>query len=117
MERLEFLSKVRGRQGVLLAMFLPVAVFAGTAAVPHQAGRLTIRFDQYSPLSSTQALTERMKVSIKTGPIDKHYYAIQEESFEVYVPGAYEPNTPFGLLVWVSPSPAAASSFTRAFAG
>lgn len=105
MEGLDFLSKVRRRQAVLLAMFLQAALFAGTATVPHQAGRLTIRFDQYSPLSSTQALTERMKVSIKTGPIDKHYYAIQEESFEVYVPGAYEPNTPFGLLVWVSPSP------------
>lgn len=105
MKRLDFHNPMNEWHVVLLAMFLSAVVFAGAETVPHQTGRFVVQFDQYSPLSSTEALMERMKVSIKPGSIDKHYYAIKEESFEVYVPGAYEPNTPFGLLVWISPNP------------
>ncbi len=35
----------------------------------------------------------------------KHEYDIRKESFEVYVPDSYDANTPFGLMVWISPSP------------
>jgi hypothetical protein len=90
---------------VLFAAFLLSAVVAAAASLPHQKGRFTAVFDRHSPLSDSESISKRLRIPAKPGPINKHHYAIQDESFEVYVPDTYDPNTPFGLLVWISANP------------
>ncbi len=98
------------RATVLFTLLLCLIVSAETAARPHQKGSYPATFSEYSPLSDSRSLTERMRMAIKPGSYDDHHYAIKRESFEVYVPDSYDPNAnpPFGLLVWVSPSPSGA---------
>jgi predicted esterase len=93
------------RAAVLFATFLFFIVSAEAASGPHQKGSFTAVFEQYSPLSDTESIFNRMRVRPKHGLDKKHQYDIAQESFEVYVPDCYDSNTPFGLIVWVSAGP------------
>ena len=93
------------RASVLFTMLLFFIVPAEAAPGPHQKGSSTAVFKQYSPLSDTESISNRMLVSTEQGSNNKHHYDIKQESFEVYVPDCYDLNTPFGLIVWISASP------------
>ena len=73
--------------------------------VPNKKGSFTAVFEQYSPLSDTATISNRIGVSVEPGRIKKHHYDIKKESFEMYVPDSYDSNTPFGLIVWISAGP------------
>ena len=90
---------------LLLLVFFPTMVLAAEIAVPHKKGRFAAVFERYSPHSNTNSIMKRMRLHVKPGQINGHHYDIRSESFEVYVPDTYDPNTPFGLMVWASPSP------------
>ena len=89
------------RAAVPFAMFLFFVASAEAASEPHQKGSFTAVFEQYSPLSDTESISNRMLVSTEQGSNNKHHYNIEQESFEVYVPDCYDSNTPFGLIVWI----------------
>ena len=92
------------RAAVPFAMFLFFVASAEAASEPHQKGSFTAVFEQYSPLSDTNSISDRMRVRLKDSN-KKHHYDIEHESFEVYVPDSYDSNTPFGLFVWISAGP------------
>ncbi len=93
------------RTAVLFVM-LTFPIASAEEAQPHKKGRFTAVFKEYSWLSDTRAISSRMRVHVeRTSPYKKHQYDIEHESFEVYVPDCYDPNTPFGLLVWISAGP------------
>jgi predicted esterase len=91
------------RTAVLFAVLVFPAASSQAVSTPHQKGSFTAVFEQYSPLSDTNSITDRMRVRLKNGLDKKHHYDIAQESFEVYVPDCYDSNTPFGLIVWISP--------------
>jgi len=93
------------RAAVPFVMFMFFIASAEAASGPHRKGSFTATFEQYSPLSDTKSISNRMRVSIKEGTDKKHHYDIEHESFEVYVPDCYDSNTPFGLIVWIPASP------------
>ncbi len=68
-----------------------------------KTGSFKTQFKEHSPLSDLGEMAKRMKFKLKRGERTGHYYKIEEESYEVYVPEDYHPNIPYGLLVWVSP--------------
>lgn len=92
----------------MAAAVLVLAVFAWAGTEGHKKGRLALTFDRYNPLSDTESVSNRLRVPVKAGPINNHHYDIKDETFEVYVPEAYEPNQPYGLLVWVAAGPSGA---------
>jgi predicted esterase len=91
------------RATVLFSMFMFFSVPAEATPQPHQKGSFTATFEQYSPLSDTESIANRMQIRLEQGSNNGHHYDIKHESFEVYVPDCYDSNTPFGLLVWISP--------------
>jgi predicted esterase len=91
------------RTAVLFAELIFLVACAEAASKPQAKGSFTAVFDQYSPLSDTNSITDRMRVHLKDGLDKKHHYDIAQESFEVYVPDSCDSHTPFGLLVWISP--------------
>jgi hypothetical protein len=91
------------RTAVLFAMFIFMVAPAEAVSKPQAKGSFTAVFDQYSPLSDTNSITDRMRVRLKDGVDKKHHYDIAQESFEVYVPDSYDSSAPFGLIVWISP--------------
>lgn len=90
------------RSGVLvLLLLLPMFTLGNSPA--QKTGPSTVRFEEYSPLSSLAEIIKRTKIQ-PTKTMDwGHHYRIQDESFEVYVPKGYNAKTPFGLFVWISP--------------
>ncbi len=94
---------MKGTALIIIAVFSAVSAWAETE--PHKKGSFTAVFEEYSPLSSPRALERRMGSRANRGARRKHDYDIRTESFEVYVPDSYDSNTPFGLMVWISPSP------------
>jgi hypothetical protein len=93
------------RTAVLFAALLFLIASAEAASEPHKKGSFTAAFEQYSPLSDAESISDRMRVRLKQGPDKGHQYDIKLESFEVYAPDCYDSNTPFGLLVWISANP------------
>ena len=65
-----------------------------------------------SPLSKLEALARRTGVSRQEIDGDPHHgrYDLAQETFSLVVPESYAPETPHGLLVWVSPSPIGGAS-------
>ena len=90
---------------VLFAVSASLIVPAKGVSEPHKKGRFRAVFEEYSPLSEQRALISRMGSRANQKSSRKHAYDIREESFEVYVPDSYDSNTPYGLMVWISPSP------------
>lgn len=94
------------RAVVLFAILAFFIIPAKGVFEPHKKGNFTAVFEEYSPLSDTKSISSRMMISLEQiSPYKKHNYDIEQESFEVYVPDSYDSNTPFGLMVWISPSP------------
>lgn len=68
-----------------------------------RTGSFTISFSEYSPLSSLEALAQRMGQQLTPGTDPGFSYKIAAESYAVNVPKSYDSKSPFGLLVWISP--------------
>jgi hypothetical protein len=96
---------------VLLAV-LAAAVCASAKNPPvsksPKTGRLTLTFDERSPISSLAEFNRRAAGGGKARPPreGEREYAIADESFEAYVPKACREDNPHGLLVWISPGKA-----------
>ena len=76
-------------------------------AAPHERGAFRARFSERSPLSSIEIYQDRYemsRVSILASDPAGGDYDLAAESFEVFVPETYDPEQPFGLLVWISPA-------------
>ena len=94
----------------------PVATSAGAAApsplpaAPGRRGAYTVVLGpERSPWSSLAEVRKRGSIAAETilGHDPKALsYALADETFEVVVPEAAEPAAGWGLLVWISPSPA-----------
>lgn len=98
-------KRLSGAAMLFGAFVFPVICTEGVSARPHQKGQFTAVFNEFSPLSDIHSMTERLRITMPPSGYGDHHYVIGRESFEVYVPECYEPNTPFGLLVWISPGP------------
>ena len=73
-----------------------------------RTGRYRTRFDQVSPLGGMEVLIERLGIDEQyVRKIDPQggRYAIDEESFQVYVPEQQPPRGAYGLFIWISPLP------------
>lgn len=72
----------------------------------HRRGRFRTAFAERSPLSDPAVVVPRYGGTAedlrRLDPADGRY-ELARETFELYVPSAYEPGSGFGLLVWVSP--------------
>lgn len=65
-------------------------------------GHFRAEFTERSPLSKVAQQVSRDKFNGRSGPND---YDVTAQSWQVFVPEAYDGEKPFGLLVWVDPSP------------
>jgi tetratricopeptide (TPR) repeat protein len=77
-------------------------------AEPHRPGRYRVRLTERSPLGTLEEVSARYGVTldeIRSNDEKTGNYRIEEETFEVFVPEAYEPARPHALFVWVSPTP------------
>jgi tetratricopeptide (TPR) repeat protein len=74
----------------------------------HRTGRYRTSFDQRTPLSSLGEFARRrgvpMEAILQSDP-EALELPLTDEVYEVYVPSGYDPETPYGLFVWISPSP------------
>jgi predicted esterase len=64
-------------------------------------GTFITRFEQRSEISRVPAIIKRLAVKLTRKVED---YRLADESFKVIVPESYDPKTPCGVLVFVSPS-------------
>jgi hypothetical protein len=93
-------------------MFIMTATLTGAMAgesVPMSGatGRLHLTFTETSPFTALDRLLPRIQIpdARPSAGLDpdksKSVYELSKESFEAFVPPAYDPGTPFGLFVWV----------------
>ena len=69
-------------------------------------GDFTISFTERSPLSAIEGIKGRLGdrvVQIELMEREEVNYDLSKERFSVYVPHDYQPNTPYGLFVWIDP--------------
>jgi hypothetical protein len=96
---------------ILFLTVLPSrAVEPGSPFAPERPadGRLTLTFTERSPITANKDMAIRMGWDIAAEEAAKIDYTLADESFEVYVPAAYDGKTPYGLFVFSSPSPSGA---------
>jgi tetratricopeptide (TPR) repeat protein len=75
---------------------------------PGRLGRYRTSFTESGSSSSIEEFLERMGGKLKdVEALDSAggRYELQKDTFYVYVPTGYRPEEPYGLLVWISPSP------------
>ena len=82
--------------GLLMGVLLPVGIWA-QAPPDDKVGEFQASFTLHSPLNTPRNFAERFGWE---GP----RYNLLKESFSVYVPEDYQPDTPYGLFVWISPT-------------
>jgi hypothetical protein len=73
-----------------------------------RTGSYRVRFSEKSPLASLDLLMQRLdldRADVESADSAGGRYALEDESFWVYVPPSYSPEAGFGLLVWISPTP------------
>ena len=73
-----------------------------------RTGSYRVRFLEKSPHSSLEVLLQRLnldRADVEAADHSGGAYALEDESFRVYVPPSYSPDAGFGLLVWISPTP------------
>src|SRR5947209_3298871 len=92
----------------LLALLTLGAIGAPAAPTTRpQTGQFQISFTDRSPDSAPERLARRAGWSLaklkKEGA--EIEYDLPKESFEIYIPDSYDGSMPYGLLVWISPSP------------
>jgi tetratricopeptide (TPR) repeat protein len=89
----------------------PPAAPAGPPAaepVAHRTGQQRLAFSEKSPLAEPPVYAERFGLEdalAQMAPDEVPTRSLEGESFEVYVPESYRAGEPYGLLVWVSPTP------------
>jgi tetratricopeptide (TPR) repeat protein len=92
-------------------LLLGLLCLATAARAGERTGRLTLRFDEMSPLTKPDVFHKRIRfdaVLAKMEPDRRERclkacrYDMRKESFAVYVPPAYDPARPCGLMVWFS---------------
>jgi len=85
---------------VALLLFLYAPLFAGQSApaapVETKTGGFKLSFKERHPLSAKAEMEKRMPYFKATD------YDVAAESFEVFVPPAYKPDTPYGLMVFIN---------------
>jgi hypothetical protein len=88
----------------LFLLILTAWVWSGE---PPQTGHLQLTFKERSPLGQPAELARRTgwRVDLMQKQAVVPDYDIAGETFEVWVPQEYDGKKPFGLFVWVSPSP------------
>jgi tetratricopeptide (TPR) repeat protein len=81
-------------------------------ATPHRTGSFVTSLLERSPRSELGELLRRTGVSRREidGDPNRGRYDLARETFSLVVPESYTPETPHGLLVWVSPSPIGGAS-------
>lgn len=72
-------------------------------AQPNRAGTFSAVFSEYSPLSNFGSIMKRTKYTPQSVWSTGNAYKIESVSFEIYVPPTYDSQTPYGLLVFISP--------------
>lgn len=75
--------------------------FPPRAPFDHTTGAFTVQLTELPDDARPRALLERLRPAAKDGPAAVD---LQHETFFVYVPAEYDPATPYGLWVWVSPN-------------
>ena len=85
-------------------------------------GSYTTAFDEHHPLAGIGTYSERFAypmAKVERSDPAAGRYELSEESFEVYVPKSFDEAGGWGLLVWISPTPAGRvpTSGTRAALG
>jgi predicted esterase len=77
-------------------------------AVAHRVGAQTVRFAERSPLSARAEVLGRLGLPepevLEMDP-DALAFDARDESFDLVVPGSYRAGEPWGLVVWISPTP------------
>lgn len=87
----------------LLSLLLPVSAQEAEAppALELKKGHFTATFTEHHPLCLTKIIYERARH--KGGNKYKGtHHEIKEETFQVYVPKAYDGSEPYGVFVWIS---------------
>lgn len=75
----------------------------GQLAVPVKTGSFTITFTERHPLSGWEAMKGRWNFTPKDLAYhEKGLYKVEEESFQVLVPQAYNGGEQYGLFVWIN---------------
>ena len=82
-----------------LLLFLLATPVRAQTTVPSdpRRGGFHVTFTDQSPLSPIEAQNKRHHIKVD----DAQRYSLSDESFEAYVPEDYDPDRPWGLLVWV----------------
>jgi pimeloyl-ACP methyl ester carboxylesterase len=87
------------KAGTLAALFM-LACPALAEDVPHRTGSFKTTFKERSELSDPKDVAGR--ISLSGEEKDKtDRYDMTQESYSVYVPRSYTPETPHGLIVWI----------------
>lgn len=83
---------------VRFAILVISCLAATTQPAEVRRGQFTASFTDQSPLSPIEAQNKRHHIKVE----DAHRYRLADESFEIYVPEDYDPDRPWGILVWIS---------------
>lgn len=84
---------------VLLSLLL---IYAGCAERPEPLSFVTT-FEEHHPASSSAEIAQRTRMGSRLPAGQTHNYLLNEQSFSVHVPGAYRPDSHYGVLVWMPP--------------
>ncbi len=90
------------------APFVPPPLPELVEASPGRTGGFRTQLSNRSPLSGITTYLERYGLGeqdIREGDPTLGAYELSEESFQFYVPESYDGDEPYGLFVWVSPTP------------
>lgn len=92
---------MRRREVITALTCMLQAIWAWAGNEPGQTGQFNAAFTNRSPHSALQNIIKRMDLKLDKTQIEEPY-KIGEESYSVYVPTDYKPDTAYGLMVWIS---------------
>lgn len=69
-----------------------------------ETGKFHATFDERNPYTKDKEMTQRTGIRMGVGPVRGYFYDLDQESFEVYIPPAYDGSEKYGLMVWISAS-------------
>ncbi|MBN1126534.1 MAG: hypothetical protein JXA82_16125 [Sedimentisphaerales bacterium] len=89
-------------KSILIILLLTFSV--GTSAgVSPKVGRYTATFQEHHPLSRAEEIQKRTTVPIDIVREDGYTCDLNQETYDVFVPQDYDPNTAYGVVVEISP--------------